>query len=271
MKDFNGKTVVITGAGNGIGRQLCILFAKAGANIVAADIRPDDLAETAGLLAPAVCRSYVLNVSDNEAVEKLAEKVAAQKDGADILINNAGMALGAVKIADMRLEELRTVMDVNFWGEVYCTKAFLPQLLARPEAAIVNMSSIYGITAVAGSAAYCASKFAVRGFSEALRQELRGGPVSLTVVHPGGVRTAIARNAQTPAIHKSGISREKAEKNFENSARTGPLQAAQLIVEAIRAKKPRLLVGSDAKLLDAIARLRPATYDSFMLKHVAEL
>jgi NAD(P)-dependent dehydrogenase (short-subunit alcohol dehydrogenase family) len=190
--ELRGKVAVVTGAGSGIGQALTLRLAAAGARVVAADRDEAGLAETARRAgAGAAVRTRAVDVVDAARVEALAAEVARAEGGADVVVNNAGMS-SCGRVVDLREETLRRTMEVNFWGVVHGTRAFLPQLLARREAALVNVSSVFGLLGVPGQAAYCASKFAVRGFTEALRHELRGGPVAVTVVYPGGVATRIA-------------------------------------------------------------------------------
>ncbi|GAK59708.1 short chain dehydrogenase, putative [Candidatus Vecturithrix granuli] len=270
MKTFQQKVAVITGAGSGIGRELAIQLAQKGVHIAIADIQEEQLHETANLLVQyhVTVSTHVLDVSQREAVYRFADDVIARHKGVHIVINNAGVALSNVQVNQMAYEDFEWVLGVNLWGVVYGTKAFLPHLLKQSEANLVNTSSLYGLTAVAKAAAYCTSKFAVRGFTEALRQELCQTPVAVTVVHPGGIRTCIARNTR-PATNGDIISNpEHAVQHFEQQAQTSAVDAARLIIEGIRRNTPRVIIGKDAKFLDLLGRLKPGSYDAFMLKHI---
>jgi len=173
MRSFNGKIVVLTGAASGIGKALAVLLATRGARLALLDKDPDGLAVTKALCSGHDVRTYVVDVSNRERMEEVARQVAGDCSTVDVLINNAGVSSSGA-IRELTDATLRWTMDINFWGTVYGTRAFLPFLMSRSEAALVNVSSVYGLIGVPGQAAYCASKFAVRGFTEALRQDLRG-------------------------------------------------------------------------------------------------
>lgn len=270
MKDFKGKVAVITGAGTGIGRELALQLAAQGAITVLADISQDAVAETAERIHKqhGKAKAYAVNVADREKLVWLAERVISEFGQVDIVINNAGVALSNVTVEKLSYDDMEWLFNINFWGVVHGTKAFLPHLLKREEANLVNVSSIYGLAAVSKAAAYCASKFAVRGFTESLRQELRDRPVCVTVVHPGGVRSAIARNTRKAANGDAIKDPDYAARHFEQQAKTSPAEAAAQIIAGIKRNAPRVLVGADAKFIDILARLKPGSYDSFMLKEV---
>ena len=257
MKLNPGTIAVVTGAGSGIGRALAHNLAAKGCALALADITPDALAETAALAGPAAARisTHVVDVADLQAVERFAGEVVEQHGGAQLLINNAGVALGGA-FGEVTLADFAWVMGINFWGVVYGCKTFLPILRRQPSAHIVNLSSVYGLAAPPGQAAYAASKFAVRGFTEALRGELRGTPIHVSCVHPGGVKTNIARNARSRGMTPEQM--EASKEYFERALRLPPEQAAATIVRGIERDRPRILIGNDARLLDALARLLPA-------------
>ena len=259
MFDLKGRTALVTGAGSGIGRAISISLARRGCNIALADLNEAGLAETAQHLSNAVrVTRHRLGVADRQAVAAFPETIAAAHGGLDILVNNAGVALGGT-FAQVSEADFEWLIDINFWGVVRMTRAFLPMLEASPEARIVNLSSLYGLIAPPGQTAYSASKFAVRGFSQALAHELEGGPVGVTVVHPGGVATAIADSARPPA----GVSPEEFERGrrLANSLlKMPPEQAGEIIVRAIEQRRRRVLVGSDAKIVSALERLMPVSY-----------
>ena len=202
-----------------------------------------------------------LDVADREAFYAYADTVAEHFGAVHLVVNNAGVALGAT-VKEMSIEDIEWLMGINFWGVVYGTKAFLPHLERAGEGHIVNVSSVFGIIAVPTQGAYNASKFAVRGFTEALRQELEieGSPVSCTSVHPGGIKTNIARNARMVSKSTLGHDTESAADNFEKIARTTPDEAARVILEAVKNNDRRLLIGADARLIDATQRAFPTLY-----------
>ena len=257
---IRGGTAVITGAASGIGAALAASLAGRGANLALADRNAAGLEPVAAAARAAGVRvsTHVLDVADRGALEALPEAVLAKHDQVNILVNNAGVAL-AGDVADVTLADFEWLFDINFWAPVRLTKAFMYALAREPAAHIVNVSSLFGIIAPPGQAAYCAAKFALRGFSESLRHELAGSSVSLTVVHPGGIRTEIANNARIP----QGIDPEEARaqmEEFNKLLRTSSEDAAEQIAGAIERRAPRLLIGSDARMAERLQRLFPVTY-----------
>ena len=266
MKTLKDKVVAITGAASGIGRALAERCAAEGAKLAIADWDQAGLKETAAKVKErgAAVRADKVNVADRDAVYAWAAAVADTYGGAAVIVNNAGVSLSET-IADIRYEDFEWLFDINFWGVVYGTKAFLPQLVKQPEGHVVNISSVFGIIAVPTQAAYNAAKFAVRGFTEALRQELRETQVHVTCVHPGGIKTNIARNGRHYIDPKGrATDTEAAAAQFEKMARTSPEDAAAAILGAILQNKPRLLIGADAHVIDAIARTMPEAYPNFI-------
>jgi NAD(P)-dependent dehydrogenase (short-subunit alcohol dehydrogenase family) len=264
MKSLQDKVVVVTGAASGIGRALAIDASRRGAELALSDVDSAGLQETADLVQQATGREVrldKLDVRDRDAWSGYAESVAAELGRVNVLVNNAGIAMTA-DVAVVGYEEFELVMDVDFWGVVHGTKAFLPYLIASGDGHVVNMSSLFGLMSVPGQSAYNAAKFAVRGFTESLRQEmLRGGhPVRVTCVHPGGIRTAIARNALAVGVDQAA----SAAFFDRHLARTTPEKAAEVIIAGILAGKPRVLVGADAKVLDAVVRLLGPGYQRFV-------
>ena len=260
MNPFEAKVAVITGAGSGIGRALAVNLAEKGAKLALSDIDTEGLAETirqAEALGADV-RSDRLNVAEREAVMAYAEAVVAHFGEVHQIYNNAGIAYtGDIEVCPFK--DIERVMDVDYWGVVNGTKAFLPHLIASGDGHVINVSSLFGLFSVPGQAAYNAAKFAVRGFTEALRQEmmLARHPVAVTTVHPGGIKTAIARNATAA----EGLDRDELAKLFDKRlALTSPQRAARIILEAVRKKRARVLVGADAKALDALVRLTGSGY-----------
>lgn len=260
MTRIQGKVAVVTGAASGIGRALACELARRGATLAISDIDVTGLAETAKQVRVigAKVHEAKLDVTDRAAVLRYADDVLAEFGSVHIVVNNAGIAFTG-DIEQMRFEQLEHVMDVDFWGVVNGTKAFLPHLIASGDGHLVNISSVFGLFAVPGQSAYNAAKFAVRGFTEALRQEMlvNGHPVHVTCVHPGGIKTAIARNAGAIDGADPG---QLAEFFDAKLARTSPEAAARSILRAVTGNRPRALVGLDAKLLDLFVRVAGAGY-----------
>ena len=257
---------VVTGAGSGIGRALAQKLAQAGSALALADVNEKGLQETAASLQKktAEVTTHVLDVADESAVRAMAEGVVARHGRVTLLINNAGVALIGT-FQEISLDDFRWLMNINFWGTVYGVKYFLPVLKQQPRAHIVNISSVFGLIAPAGQSAYSASKFAVRGFTECLRHELDGSNVSVTSVHPGGIATAIARKARLGA-NTPKATQTQSVTLFDKVARIPPEEAADTIVRGVEARKRRVLIGNDARMLDLLQRLRPATYWKAMAK-----
>src|SRR5215467_472400 len=260
MAFLDSGTAVVTGAGSGIGRALAQKLAAAGSSLALADIDDTGLAETANSLEVKARQvtSHVLNVADEAAVRALAEDVVARHGRVTLLINNAGVALLG-RFEEISLDDFRWLMDINFWGTVYGVKYFLPTLKQQPRAHIVNLSSVFGLVAPVGQSAYCASKFAVRGFTECLRHELEGTNVLVTSVHPGGIATAIANRARLGANTPANMQKQSVTL-FEKVARIAPEVAASTILRGVERKQGRVLIGNDARFLDALQRVRPETY-----------
>ncbi|OTG79693.1 short-chain dehydrogenase [Acinetobacter sp. ANC 5054] len=264
MKNFNAKVAAITGAGSGIGQQLAILLAKAGTNLALSDRNTEGLAQTADLIKTTGVKvtQTALDVSDCAAVEKWAADTQAEFGQINMIFNNAGVALAST-VEGMSYDEIEWIMNINFWGVVYGTKAFLPYLKQSGEGHIINISSLFGLTAQPTQSAYNATKFAVRGFTESLRQELdmENAGVSATCVHPGGIQTNIANSARmSDSIRSLGMNPTKASKAFNKVLKTPPEVAAQVILDAVRQDKRRVLIGNDAKIIDLIQRIAPTHY-----------
>jgi NAD(P)-dependent dehydrogenase (short-subunit alcohol dehydrogenase family) len=251
---------VVTGAGSGIGRALAQRLAQLGSALALADLDEKGLRETEASLPTrkVAVTTHVLNVADEKAMRAFVDDMAAHHKRVTLLINNAGVALLG-KFEEISLDDFRWLMEINFWGTVYGVKYFLPMLKQQPRAHIANLSSIFGIVAPVGQSAYCASKFAVRGFTECLRHELEGTSVSVTSVHPGGIATAIARRARLGA-HTPAEMQKKSVALFEKVAQIPPETAADTILRGIEERRGRVLIGSDARALDFLQRLRPASY-----------
>ena len=262
MYALKDKVAVVTGAGSGIGRALAQLLAQKGCRLALADINEASLKETANALSAEVM-TQKLDVADRAAVYGFASTVKQNFGTAHVVINNAGVAVSQT-VNDMSWEDFEWLMGINFWGVAYGTKAFLPMLLAQNEGAIVNVSSVFGIIAVPTQSAYNAAKFAVRGFTEALRHELKGTKVRAISVHPGGIRTNIVRSQR---FYKDPLGNDDAAAivaRFDRLARTSPEQAAATIVRGIEKGSPRVLIGKDAVLIDRIQRLMPERYHALL-------
>jgi NAD(P)-dependent dehydrogenase (short-subunit alcohol dehydrogenase family) len=256
------KVAVVTGAGSGIGRALAVRLSQKGCRLALSDINAGALAETAALL-PRPAFTQVLDVADRDAVFAFADAVKRECGGAHVIVNNAGVALSQT-IENMSFEDFEWLMNINFWGVVYGTKAFLPTLRAQDDGVIVNLSSIFGIIAVPTQGAYHSAKFAVRGFTETLRQELAGTGVTAICVHPGGIKTNIARSARHYVDSMGNTDAAKSAAQFDRMARTTADEAARVIVDGIERQRPRVLIGADAKLLDRIQRWAPVAYPNIL-------
>ncbi len=258
--DFADKTAFITGAGSGIGRALAELLAAEGCRLMLSDIDEASLGETARILenGGATVESARLDVADRAAVEALAARSIDRFGQVDLVFNNAGVWI-ADDVADMAYADFDWLMNINFWGVVNGCKAFLPHMKARSSGHIVNMSSLFGLIAVPGQSAYCASKFAVGGFTEALRLELTGSGVSVHGVYPAGVATNIARNgrgrgAATLAARDANLTESERFLNFPTA------KAARIIRDGIRRGDPRIVFGNNAKKSDLLSRLMPRRF-----------
>jgi NADP-dependent 3-hydroxy acid dehydrogenase YdfG len=264
MSYFEGKIAVVTGAGSGIGRALAGALNASGCELEISDINPETLERTRERLhrKDLACHTECIDVADREAMNGWVEAIDARHGRVDVVINNAGVALGGTA-EENTIEDIEWLMGINFWGVVYGSKFFLPLLRKSSSAHLVNISSVFGIIGVPTQSAYNAAKFAVRGYTEALRQEMHLADTSIHVccVHPGGVKTNIARAARS-----NGDATEKARLSdrFDELAKTTPASAADQILSAMERRKPRLLIGRDAKLITLISRLFPTAYPRIM-------
>jgi NAD(P)-dependent dehydrogenase (short-subunit alcohol dehydrogenase family) len=264
-----GRTAVVTGAASGIGRGLAIALARRGCNLALADVNAAALAETCTLARaaatagePVRISQHSLDVAAAAAVAAFPAEVRAAHPSVDLLFNNAGVSLGG-NFEQLSAEDFDWLMAINFGGVVRMTRAFLPLLRQSDEARIVNLSSIFGIIAPAGQTAYSDSKFAVRGFSMALRHELSGTNVGVSVVHPGGVATNIAKSARF-SPHWSGAEKAQALANAAKALRMPPGEAAEKIIRGAEQRRARILIGADAKLLALLERVAPVAYWSLL-------
>lgn len=263
MDGFSGKVAAVTGAGSGIGRALAVELARSNARLAISDFDADGLARTDELIHKigAPVRADRIDVTERAAFLAYADAVKEHFGTVNQIYNIAGIAfLGDIDVSQFK--DIERVMDVDYWGVVNGTKAFLPHLIASGDGHVINMSSMFGLFGVPGQAAYNSAKFAVRGFTEALRQEmaLAGHRVGVTVVHPGFVKTAIARNAG----YVEGIDRETGLKVFDKVAITSAERAVRIILKAVRKKKARVVVGPDARAFDLLVRVFPAGYQRIL-------
>ncbi|WP_316233588.1 SDR family NAD(P)-dependent oxidoreductase [Bradyrhizobium sp. SZCCHNPS2010] len=271
MTRINGTAAAVTGAASGIGRALAQELAARGCDLALADRDEAGLASIADEVARngRKVTTHRLDVSDAGAIAAFAQAATGAHPSLSILINNAGVALAGT-FAEISQADMEWLFNINFWGVVHGTRAFLPHLSQRPQAHIVNLSSIFGIIAPPGQCAYAAAKFAVRGFSESLRHELAmaQSPVKLSVVHPGGIATAIARNARSGSGMTDNARRAQAIDRFEKLAKTTPKDAALRIIKGIERNEPRILIGSDARFMDLLQRFMPGTYWNVMARRL---
>ena len=262
MTAIPGAAVALTGAASGIGRALALELAARGADLALADRDEAGLQSVAAEIgSKRKVTTHRVDVGEPTQIAGFAQAAVAAHPSLNIVINNAGVALLG-QFTEIDQSQMEWLMNINFWGVVHSTRAFLPHLSTRPAAHIVNLSSIFGIIGPPGQTAYTASKFAVRGFSESLRHELEAAksPVRLSVVHPGGIATNIARNSRTGSGMTDNARRTEAIDRFDKVAKKTPAAAAHRIIQGIERNEPRILIGSDARFMDLLQRFRPATY-----------
>lgn len=272
VQDLDDRVVVITGAGSGIGRAVALNAAGKGALLALSDVDEAGLAETVDLVKNAGCREVRadrVDVADRAAMAAYATEVAEHFGRVNVVVNNAGVAL-AGHFREIEYDDFDWIVGINFWGVVHGTKEFLPHLIASGEGHVVNISSLFGLISIPGQSAYNATKYAVRGFSEALREELliERQPVGVTVVHPGGIRTAIARNARVTAGEDKAATASTFDKKL---ARMSPERAAEIILDGMLAGKARVLVGADAHVLHTFAKLLGSRYQDLVARFSGRL
>lgn len=269
MKSFLNKTAIITGAGSGMGRYLAVLLAKAGCNVAICDINEDALAGTSKMVNHynVACSTHTVDIGDKEQIDALYEEVIQRHKTVDLLFNNAGITVLS-NFENMPEKDWDRVINVNFHGVVNLTRKFLSHLSERPEAALVNTSSIFGMITVPNQSVYHAAKFAVRGFTESITKEFKGTNLQIHAVHPGHIGTNILASAKREEsapdlslvnIVGKNLSQEEQGKIFRENG-MHPSRAAQIILEGVKAKKSRILVGLDAKVMDLSQRLTPTHY-----------
>jgi short-subunit dehydrogenase len=272
MTAIQGAAVAITGAASGIGRALAIELAARGADLALADRDEGGLQSVAAEIAKTSQRKVSLHrvdVGNAEEIASFARDAIGAHPALNMVINNAGVALLG-QFHEIDQSQIEWLFNINFWGVVHSTRAFLPHLANQKASHIVNVSSIFGIVAPPGQTAYSSAKFAVRGFSESLRHELQlaKSPVRLSVVHPGGIKTNIVRNSRAGSGVTDNERRAQSIERFDAIAQTSPKDAALRIIKGIEKNQPRILIGGDARFIDILQRFRPATYWKVMAKHV---
>jgi short-subunit dehydrogenase len=272
MTAINGSAAAVTGAAGGIGRALALELAARGCDLALADRDEAGLQQVAAEINREGKRKisvHRVDVGEPGQIADFAIAASTAHPSLNIVINNAGVALLG-NFNEVEQAQMEWLININFWGVVHATRAFLPHLAKQPAAHIVNLSSLFGIIAPPGQTAYCAAKFAVRGFSESLRHELAmtGSPVRLSVVHPGGVATNIVRNSRTGSGVTDNIRRAQSIDRFDAVAKTTPSAAAQRIITGIEKNQPRILIGNDARFMDLLQRFRPATYWAVLAKRI---
>jgi short-subunit dehydrogenase len=273
MTAIRGSAAAVTGAASGIGRSLALEFSARGCDLALADRDEAGLQAVAAEIAKAQPSRKVsvhrVDVGEPEQIEAFAQSSVAAHPGLNILINNAGVALLG-QFNEIDQAQMDWLMNINFWGVVHATRAFLPQLSRQREAHIVNLSSLFGLIAPPGQTAYAAAKFAVRGFSESLRHELQmaASPVKLSVVHPGGVSTNIVRNSRAGTGVNDNTRRAQTIERFDAVAKTTPAAAALRIIQGIERNQPRILIGNDARFMDLLQRFRPGTYWAVLARRI---
>jgi NADP-dependent 3-hydroxy acid dehydrogenase YdfG len=262
VKSFHGKVCAVTGAGSGIGRGLGLQLASEGARLALSDVNEENVRATVD-----ACRrqgveaeAYRLDVSDRAAVFAHADEVKERFGAVNLIVNNAGVAMAST-VEETSIEDYEWIMGINFWGVLYGTKAFLPHLIASGDGHVVNISSVFGLIAVPSQSGYNAAKFGVRGFTEALRQEMAiaGHPVGVSCVHPGGIRTSIVRSARI-----SDGDQEEMAADFERLARTSPESAARTILKGVKRDSAKILIGGDAHVIDVTQRVLGSRYQGLV-------
>jgi len=275
MTAIRGSAAAVTGAASGIGRALALELAARGCDLALADRDEAGLQTVAAEINRTHSRkvtAHRVDVSEPQQIADFAQAATSAHPGLNIVVNNAGVALLG-QFNEIDQAQMDWLMNINFWGVVHATRAFLPHLARQREAHIVNLSSIFGIIAPPGQTAYAAAKFAVRGFSESLRHELQmaASPIRLSVVHPGGVSTNIVRNSRAGTGVTDNERRAQLIERFDAAAKTTPAAAALRIIRGIEKNQPRILIGNDARFMDLLQRFRPATYWAVLARRIEKM
>jgi len=275
MTAIRGSAAAVTGAASGIGRALALGLASRGCDLALADRDEAGLQTVAAEIAKADSQKVTVHrvdVGEPQQIAEFAQAAIAAHPGLNIVVNNAGVGLLG-QFNEIDQAQMEWLMNINFWGVVHATRAFLPHLSRQREAHIVNLSSIFGIVAPPGQTAYAAAKFAVRGFSESLRHELQmaASPIRLSVVHPGGVSTNILRNSRAGSGVTDNARRAQTIERFDSLARTTPAAAALRMIVGIEKNQPRILIGNDARFMDLLQRFRPATYWAVLARRIEKM
>ncbi len=266
MLSWKDKVAVVTGAASGIGRELAIVLSEQGCRLALSDINEEGLAETKRLVEQAggTVHTQKIDVAKRGEIEAWAVSIMEAYGQVDIVINNAGVTV-VDSAEQISYDDFEWIVNINFWGVVYGCKTFLPYLRQSPDAYLVNISSIFGMISIPTQSAYNATKFAVRGYTESLRQELHDSTITVSCVHPGGIKTSISRNARHHLRPGLTQERETMIDQFENElTRTTPRRAAEVIVRGMQRKKKRILIGADARLIDWVVRTFPTGYEFFV-------
>lgn len=267
MRNFRNKVAVVTGAGSGMGRAIALLLAQKGCSLAISDFNEDTLNETENLLAGSSKKvtAHLVDVADRDRMIDFTQEVIDAHGKVNLLFNNAGVSVTNT-VEKMPYEDFEWLMNINFWGVVNGCKSFLPHLKQADEAHIINTSSIFGIIAVPSQAAYNASKFAVRGFTGALKQELQDTNVNVSCVHPGGVKTNIIVDSRYTPTDNEALSKEEFVTRFNELAGLTPDEAAEIILRGVLKNKARILVGKDALFVSIVERLFPVSYPGIINK-----
>ncbi len=257
-RTLHDKAIVITGAASGIGEALALGLSQRGARLLLADIDAAGLERVAAAVRAhgSVCHTAVTDTGSEAAIYSLAQQALQLLGGADMVINNAGVSLLS-PVAKLHTDDAHWLMNINFWGVVHGCRAFIPQLSHKPDAVLVNISSIFAMVSVPTQSIYNASKAAVRGFSDGLREELLVPGIDVLCVHPGGIRTNIANTARITDVTMVADTDQEMRDAFTRFARTSPTEAANVIIQAMQTRKKRVLIGADAKVMDLLFRVFP--------------
>jgi short-subunit dehydrogenase len=274
VSKFTNAVVIITGAASGMGQQMAVQAAQRGGSVIGTDVNEKGLAETQGMAQSVGCSITIqrLDVSNKAEIKDFADKILPTLNNRPlILINNAGIGLTAGKFQDNNLDDFENLININLWGIIRMTKAFYPYFIAQNQGHIVNLSSVFGLGGVMFQSAYCTAKAGVKGFTESLRMELLDTNIKTTVVHPGGIKTNIARNAPPKSSAVTAAKHEEAVKSFDKYAITSSESAAQQILDAVEKNQDRLVIGKDGKMMSFMTRMFPSGFTKIMKGKMEEV